>query len=387
MTQHPLDITETLASVSRPIEAANGLPNACYTDEGVAETEREAVFFANWAAVGFAHQVANNGDVAPIDFLGQPLLLSRDHQGVLRVFQNVCRHRGMILVEEAGNRPRALRCPYHAWCYELDGRLRTTPHVGGPGRNRHDAIDRKALGLIEVRSTVWLGVVFVNIDGKAPPFEDYAAEARARWAEFDRPLHFAGPESGFTLEVACNWKLAVENYCESYHLPWVHPGLNSYSRLEDHYHIEGEGFSGQGTTVYRPMLAEDGRRFPPIEGLAEKWAEGAEYITLYPNVLLGVHKDHTFAIVLEPRGVAETREHVAILFPDESVAEEAYRPMRDRNATMWREVFEEDIFVVEGMQRGRRASGFDGGRFSPVMDGPTHAFHRWVADALARHVP
>jgi phenylpropionate dioxygenase-like ring-hydroxylating dioxygenase large terminal subunit len=258
------------------------------------------VFFRNWAGIGFAADVPESGDARPLSFLGQPLLMLRDREGTLRVFFNVCRHRGMILVDKPGKIQRAIRCPYHSWCYELDGRLRTTPHVGGPGTNRHDAIHREELGLVEVRSHECLGVVFVNIDGQAPAFEDYAAGIRARWAEFDRPLHFA-PDGGFTLEVACNWKLAVENYCESYHLPWVHPGLNSYSRLEDHYHIETAGaFSGQGTRVYRPMLAEDGRRFPEFSGLTEQWREGAEYISLYPNVLLGVHKDHTFAIVLEP---------------------------------------------------------------------------------------
>ncbi|MEM6487032.1 MAG: RHO alpha subunit C-terminal catalytic domain-containing protein, partial [Pseudomonadota bacterium] len=172
-------------------------------------------------------------------------------------------------------------------------------------------------------------------------------------------------------------------YCESYHLPWVHPGLNSYSRLEDHYHIEDEGFSGQGTRAYRPMLSEDGARFPPIEGIDRVWDEGAEYIALYPNVLLGVHKDHAFAIVLEPKAPGRTLEHVAILYPDAAVADAGFATMRTRNAEMWREVFEEDVFVVEGMQRGRHASGFDGGRFSPAMDGPTHAFHRWVAGRLA----
>ncbi|MEO0819246.1 MAG: aromatic ring-hydroxylating dioxygenase subunit alpha [Pseudomonadota bacterium] len=377
-------IDQDLAAVARPIAEARGLPNAYYTDPALAEQERRAVFFANWAGLAFAHEVPGPGDVKPVSFLGQPLLLARDHHGNQRVFHNVCRHRGMILVEAAQTLPRAIRCPYHSWCYELDGRLRTTPHVGGPGTNRHDAIDRASLGLVEVRSAEWLGVVFVNLDGQAAPFEDYAAAARARWAEFDRPHHFAGPESAFTLEVKSNWKLAVENYCESYHLPWVHPGLNSYSRLEDHYHIEEEGFSGQGTTVYRPMLAEDGRRFPPIPGLAEKWEQGAEYIALYPNVLLGVHKDHAFGIILEPAGLEATREHVAILFPDAGVAEAAFEPMRRRNAQMWREVFEEDIFVVEGMQRGRHAAGFDGGRFSPAMDGPTHAFHRWIAAQYAQ---
>ena len=383
MTLHPSD----LSAVTRPVETANGLPNALYTDEALFRVEAERVFFRNWAAIGTAGAVPEPGDARPITFLGQPLVMVRDLEGRLRVFQNVCRHRGMILVQQPGKIRRAIRCPYHSWCYELDGRLRTTPHVGGPGTNRHDAIDRESLGLIEVRSHEWLGVVFVNIDGNAPAFEDDAAEAMARWAEFDRPLHTA-PDSAFTLEVATNWKLAVENYCESYHLPWVHPGLNSYSRLEDHYHVEAPGaFSGQGTRVYRPMLADDGRRFPLFEGLSEKWDEGAEYIALYPNVLLGVHKDHTFAIVLEPLGVERTVEHVTIFYTDDKVLGDDWTEMREKNAVMWKEVFVEDVFVVEGMQQGRHARGFDGGRFSPVMDSPTHCFHAWVATAMQEGAP
>ncbi|GMG84070.1 aromatic ring-hydroxylating dioxygenase subunit alpha [Paralimibaculum aggregatum] len=371
-----------LAAVSAPVEQARGLPNACYTDPAHFAREADAVFFASWAGLAFAADAPEPGDVKPVRFLGQPLLLARDREGVLRVFLNVCRHRGMILVEEAARLPRAIRCPYHSWCYELDGRLRTTPHVGGPGTNRHAAIDRAQLGLVEVRSHVWMGVVWVNLDGKAPEFETYAADLRARWAAFDRPLAFA-PDGAFELEVACNWKLAVENYCESYHLPWVHPGLNSYSRLEDHYNIEAPGtHSGQGTRAYRPMLAEDGRRFPVIAGLDAQWEEGAEYVALYPNVLLGVHKDHAFAILLCPQGPERTVERIAIGYFDTAVLGEDWAPMRARNAAMWKEVFEEDIFVVEGMQKGRHAGGFDGGRFSPVMDSPTHCFHAWVAERL-----
>ena len=379
MTLHAAD----LAAVTQPVSTARGLPNPFYVDQSVFEEEKKRVFFRNWAGLGFAKDVPEPGDALPIGFLGQPLVMVRDKDGTLRVFQNICRHRGMILIEKPGKIQRAIRCPYHSWCYELDGRLRTTPHVGGPGTNRHDDIKREDLGLIEVRSHEWLGVVFVNVDGQAPAFEEYAAEACARWSEYDRPLHFS-PDSEFTLEVASNWKLAVENYCESYHLPWVHPGLNSYSRLEDHYHIEESGkFSGQGTMVYRPMLSDDGRRFPEFPDLAEKWNEGAEYISLYPNVLLGVHKDHTFAIVLEPVAIDRTVEHVAIFYADATVLGDTYAGMRQKNATMWKDVFVEDIFVVEGMQKGRHASGFDGGKFSPVMDSPTHMFHHWVASQIA----
>ncbi|MEM9736844.1 MAG: aromatic ring-hydroxylating dioxygenase subunit alpha, partial [Pseudomonadota bacterium] len=345
MTLHPTDLA-ALSHVTRPVSEARGLPNRFYTDAELFEVEKERVFFRNWAAIGFTSDVPEPGWAKPITFLGQPLLMVRDRAGVLRVFQNVCRHRGMILVDEAGPIRRAIRCPYHSWCYELSGELRTTPHVGGPGTNRHDDIDRATLGLIEVRSAEWLGVVFVNIDGQAPEFDVWAAKAKARWAEFDRPVHHGGAEGMFTLDVASNWKLAVENYCESYHLPWVHPGLNSYSRLEDHYHVEEPGaFSGQGTRVYRPMLAEDGRRFPVIPGLGAQWEEGAEYIALYPNVLLGVHKDHSFGIVLEPQACDRTVERVGLFYTEPGVAEPPFAEMRQKLVTMWKEVFEEDIFV------------------------------------------
>ena len=179
-----------------------------------------------------------------------------------------------------------------------------------------------------------------------------------------------------------NWKLAVENYCESYHLPWVHPGLNSYSRLEDHYNInEPDQYSGQGTLVYRQFEGENGARFPDFAGLSDKWNEGAEYITLYPNVLMAAQRDHGYAIILEPKGIAETEEHVHIYY----AAPEVDTDMRVKNTELWRGVFEEDIFVVEGMQAGRYGPGFDGGRFSPAMDGPTHCFHAWVAQRILDH--
>ena len=371
---------QTLDAVRQPIEQARGLPNAHYTDPAVFEAEKHAVLFASWAGLGVTADVPEVGDAKPVEFLGIPLLLVRDRTGQVRVFQNICRHRGMILVAEPRKIEGAIRCPYHSWCYSTDGKLISTPHVGGPGHNTHEAIDKSLLGLIEVRSHIWFNTVFVNIDGNAAPFEEVHADLIARWADFDQPMYHGGTESGFTLAVNTNWKLAVENYCESYHLPWVHPGLNSYSRLEDHYHINEPGkYSGQGTTVYRQLTGDDGATFPDFAGLDEKWGEGGEYVTVYPNVLLGVQRDHAFVIVLEPQTHDTTQEHVHIFYATNAIDD----ALRTKNAIQWRGVFEEDIFVVEGMQKGRSAPGFDGGRFSPAMDGPTHCFHDWVAGKLA----
>lgn len=374
-----------LSDVLNPVASARGLPNAHYVSDETYATERESVLFANWSAIGFAKDLAE-GEAMPIDFVGLPLVAVRNGKGAVKVFQNTCRHRGMILVDEKKKVGGVIRCPYHSWCYALTGELVATPHVGGPGHNTHAEIRREDLGLVEIRSHVWRDVIFVNVSGSAPAFEEYAAGAIARWGEFEgQPLVAGGDESAFSFDVACNWKLAVENYCESYHLPWIHPGLNSYSRLEDHYNIEEMGkFSGQGTLVYRPMISADGRRFPDFAKLSAKWDAGAEYIALYPNTLLGVHRDHAYAIILEPVAKDRTIEHVALYYASEQAAAgEGWAAMRKRNAEMWHEVFAEDLFVVEGMQKGRNGVHFDGGKFSPAMDGPTHCFHHWVASQIS----
>jgi len=375
----PAPFASDLSAVRRPLAEANGLPNAHYLDPAVYAEERDTLFFASWAGLAAAAEVPEPGDAMPIDFLGLPLLLLRDRSGQVRVFQNICRHRGMILVDAPRRIEGAIRCPYHSWCYATDGRLVATPHVGGPGQNTADGIDRTTLGLVEVRSHLWFGVVWINVSGDAPAFEDANDELLARWQEFDQPLHHGGADSTFTLRLAANWKLAIENYAESYHLPWVHPGLNAISRLEDHYHIEAPGrFSGQGTLVYRQLTGPEGQRFPDFAGLSAQWDTGAEYVNAFPNVMLGAHRDHCYAIILRPDGAGCTEEHVHIFYasPDTDAA------LRTRNAAQWKGVFEEDIFVVEGMQKGRNAVGFDGGRFSPAMDGPTHVFHDWVAGRL-----
>ena len=371
-----------LSAVRRSVDTAQGLPNAYYIDPTVWEEEKKAVLFASWAGLSVAADVPENGDAKPIEFLGMPLLLVRDRSGEVRVFQNICRHRGMILVQEPRKIEGAIRCPYHSWCYSTDGRLVSTPHVGGPGQNKHEAIVKEDLGLIEVRSHIWRDVVFINVDGNAAPFEEVHADLIARWSEHEQPLYHGGADSFFHLDVQTNWKLAVENYCESYHLPWVHPGLNSYSRLEDHYHIEAKGqYSGQGTLVYRQLRGVNEEVFPDFPNLSEKWDEGAEYVAVYPNVLLGVQRDHAFAIILEPKAQDRTVEHIHLYYSQPNTDE----GMRAKNAALWKTVFEEDVFVVEGMQKGRLAPHFDGGRFSPAMDGPTHCFHDWVAGKFEEH--
>ncbi len=371
-----------LSSVIKPLNTAKGLPNEHYIDDKIFQEEKESVLFSNWSAIGFAKDTPKVGDVNPTTFLGMPLLVVRDNDKKVRVYQNTCRHRGMVLISERRNIRGTIRCPYHSWCYGLDGQLRSTPHVGGPGQNTHPDIKRNELGLVEIRSHVFMDVVFVNISNNAASFEEVHSDIINQWQEFDKPLYH-NEDSSFELTVKSNWKLAVENYCESYHLPWVHPGLNLVSRLEDHYHIENTlKYSGQGSYVYSQLKGKDNEVFPDFDGLKKKWNTASEYISLYPNVLLGVHRDHTYAIILEPKSTNKTREHVAIYYASAEATKARFKDLRIKNKSFWEDVFKEDIFVVEGMQEGRNGKFFDGGKFSPVMDGPTHLFHEWVATQI-----
>ncbi|MEO1143638.1 MAG: RHO alpha subunit C-terminal catalytic domain-containing protein, partial [Pseudomonadota bacterium] len=129
---------------------------------------------------------------------------------------------------------------------------------------------------------------------------------------------------------------------------------------------------------------DNGKNFAFFDDLSERWNKEAEYLAFYPNVLLGVHKDHTFGIILEPQSAQQTLEHVEIYYASQDAIEEPCEHMRETNASFWKNVFSEDIGVCEAMQEGRKADGFDGGHFSPVMDESTHHFHGWIARQLLK---
>ena len=366
---------------------ARGLPNIAYTDPAFAARERDTLFANTWTCVGFRSDLPGGPAVQPVDLLGIPLLIVCDQSDELQVFHNVCSHRGQVLVSEAGKLDGAIRCPYHRWTYHLDGSLRGTPCIGGPGVHEVAGFDKSQHGLKRVRTAEWLGMIFVNLSGQAEDFGDYLAPVCQRWETFvgARGLQALrpAPDGGLSMVVQANWKLAVENYCESYHLPWVHPGLNSYSRLEDHYNILIPGScAGQGTYVY-DFASRAGVTLPGFPDWPADKRKHAEYVALFPNVLLGLQIDHLFVMLLEPQAHDHTRERVQIYYIGDTADAHEHAAARNKVHEGWREVFAEDVWAVEGLQRGRHSPGFDGGVFSPVMDTPTHAFHCWAAARLS----
>jgi len=377
--------------VKNPIEKAHGLPNECYLSDDYLEFEKEKVFKNNWTMIGVASSVPNPGDAKPFNLLDIPILIVRNKDNEIKVFHNVCSHRGFKLVDQECKLKNVIRCPYHSWSYDFNGKLAVTPHIGGLGKHEVEGFDKNNSNLKEIRSKVWMDLIFININSNAKPFEEFIKPLEDRWSKFiskkDQQLIRHASDNGyFNMIVNSNWKFAIENYCESYHLPWIHPELNRVSNISDHYHIEDENFnfSGQGSDKYSQQF--DGNiKFKCFPNWPSDVSEKSEYVSLYPNVMLGIHIDHFYAFWLEPISNNQTKEHFELYYiGDESASSKEFKGIREKNFAFWQEVMNEDVTAIEGMQKGRSSPAYNGGNFSPVMDTPTLMFHKWVATNLTK---
>ena len=363
-----------LDGVRRSIEETRCLPGEAYTNERFLELERRTLFLYRWICVGLVDDVPEPGDATPLEIGGMSVIMTRDATGAVHVFHNYCRHRGLkILTRPVRGRSRFI-CPYHAWTYALDGRLLRAPHFDGPGRHRTDPVD----GLSRVRSAVWHRLVFVNLSGDAPEFADYIAPLERRWASYD--LSILRRAESRSCDIAANWKLAVENFIDYYHLPTVHKALNSYSAMEDHYPIrQGDGFFGQGNASYAPSDEATGG-LPAFPGLDAAERAVTEAICLFPNLLVTLFDDNLRIILVEPKGAGRCRERIEVfVVGDEAMALEL-APMRHALVERFQSFNVEDIAIVESLQNAFATTAFDGGHLSPAFDGNIHHFHRLIAE-------
>ena len=205
-----------------------------------------------------------------------------------------------------------------------------------------------------------MDIIFVNINSNELDFDQYIKPLEERWSKFinkdDQSLIVKSDDYGyFSLEVKTNWKFAIENYCESYHLPTIHPELNKISNINDHYHIQGlpNRFAGQGTTNYNPEF-KGKKKFPSFPNWPKNKENIAEYVALFPNVMLGIHKDHYYAYWLEPIDHENTLEHMEIYYVGEKAAKsEKFKSLRKQNHKLWEDIQKEDVDIIQRMQIGR----------------------------------
>ncbi len=217
-----------------PFGEARALPLGAFDDPEVAALERERIFYRDWMALCNEAALPDPGDYFAIDLIDEPILVIRDESGALRALSNVCRHRGTAILEEGYGNSSTLVCPYHAWSYDTKGQLLATPHSGDT------VIERSEHCLPEFPLEVWHGIVFVNLDKQAEPLTPQLAgleEALARYG-LDRGRASNAPQEFHPCP--SNWKFAVENQIECYHLFQTHRNtLEPYSPTLGNFNVAG----------------------------------------------------------------------------------------------------------------------------------------------------
>ena len=334
------------------------LPAEWYTDPAIHRRERAAIFARNWCLFGPEAELANPGDYRAAVINGWPLFVIRGHDGVLRGFHNVCRHRAAAILADGAGACNMLRCPYHAWSYDLEGRLKAAPDFGDdPDFHKAD------FGLFALWVETWNGLVFFRIDHDGDDLMTWLGDIPALCKKFPGPADLAYHDS-FTITGAANWKTYCDNTVEGYHLSMIHPSL-ARALVKDQVEIKPYD---QGRTVAFHVKYE-------AQGTTLRGAEGLWFYR-FPG-FQAVLGDRGFkAERIEPVGPGRLRTDNWSWFGD--------LPEAERSAAFqWaQDIVHEDLGVCTTVQRNLEAGVYTTGVLSPAHESNTMRFQQLVREAV-----
>ena len=351
------------------IRRASTLPARLYVDPVYLELERERIFAHSWQLVGRLDQVAETGSFFTAEVGNDSIVVLRDG-AVLRSFYNVCLHRAGPVAHGCGKR-QTLQCKYHGWTYTLKGELLRAPEMGDVER-----FTPEDMRLRPIAVDTWGPLVFVNLDGKAPPLSEFLEDIPSRVAAFDcESMRYVMRKE---YELACNWKVYVDNYLEGYHIPVVHPSLHKEIDY-DSYRVEPHRYSSIQHAPLRAMPAGAGgeRKYDPSKtNVAE-----AVYGWLFPNIMLNVYMGQMQTNVVLP--VAHDRTVVVFeWFATNPPADVATDAEWSRLVAFSDEIQDEDVEICETVQRNLRSRVYDRGRYSAARENGVHHFHSLLHEFL-----
>jgi choline monooxygenase len=348
------------------IERASTIPARLYTDPVVLALEEERVFGRTWQLAGHAARVRESGQYFTCDIAGDAIVVLRDRD-TLRAFHNVCLHRAGPIAAGCGQR-QTLQCRYHGWTYKLDGSLLRTP-----GMDEARNFRAEDMHLVPVQVSAWGPFVFVNLDLKAPPLAHFLEDLVTR-VPFDPAVTYACIDRR-EYDVACNWKVYVDNYLEGYHIPLVHPTL--HKELDDkRYRVEPRRYYSIQHAPLRGASASDADRLYRPDAANE----AADYFWIFPNIMLNVYFGQLQTNVVIPRGP----DHTTVVF-EWFALDQGVDPAGEdwaRRVAFSDTVQDEDRAICEVVQRNLRSRVYDRGRYAPRQEQGVHHFHALLHEFL-----
>lgn len=357
----------------QPLDRAETMPPWCYSAPSFFEREVDTIFRRTWNFIGRADELAKVGDFMALDLFGEPVFLVRGSDGEVRAFLNVCRHRGARLVCETGHKS-AIACPYHGWTYGLDGVLRGAPGMEGVADFR-----REDYGLIPLRLDSWEGFLFLDLSGEAPPLADHLGNLPDAFRSYNFADFVCVKRTEYDL--ACNWKIYIENAMEDYHTATVHRksiGTQETTR---------EDVAGEWDAIHMPaadtiaILPGDTTPFPHVPSLAGKPASGTFFTVIYPNTFFASTHDCMWWLNAVPVAADRTRVIHGACFPRATTERADFAEVVPRYFKRWEKSLTEDNDISEVQQIGLNSRLGLPGRFS-LKEPIVHALDNWVIERV-----
>ncbi len=354
-----------LARVRREYRAASLLPARTYQDPAVLEWEREHIVRRDWVLVAREEDVLEPTSFRLVDIDGENVIIVRGRDGVVRAFYNVCRHRGTAVEERECGTAVRFQCPYHAWIYDLEGRLVRAKHT-----EDLEDFSLETFGLTPIRVETWQGFVFLCFADEAvtPPLAVQLGDLQDQFERFDFTTLRVAKRIDY--DVAANWKFIAENYSECYHCPGVHPQLNKLTPYDLGADFDPDG-AWQGGYMElvdgAETMALDGGHGsrhgrPPMCGITTEDEERIYYYVLWPLTFLSIHPDYLLVHRLEPLDADRTRVVCEWLFEADTIARPDFDPSEP--IEFWDLTNRQDWHVCELQQRGTRSRSWTAGRYS-----------------------
>ncbi|MBX2859186.1 MAG: aromatic ring-hydroxylating dioxygenase subunit alpha [Cellvibrionaceae bacterium] len=355
-----------------------GMPGAVFKDPEIFDRETKTVFRNGWASVASVQQLKEPGDIIPIKIAGFSLLIMKDARGEIGVFHNVCRHKGAPLIDKPCNK-RVVVCPYHRWSFQTNGEFIGAPCFYRDQSKQMPSEEKAGKGLLAVRFAIWWDTIFVNISGEAEPFEEFIRPLNDLLSDYDsQNLNMI---SSTEYESSSNWKLAVDNFLDGYHVPFVHSQavtLKAVLKQEDLFLSDdivglrlANGASDKPAKTDKPL--------PHFAGLPEEKTGMQQWFGIFPNTLFFVDPRWMQMILIRPEAADYSTETLSLYTVSKEAASDEYKEQRENLSVVLNEVNRQDIELLDKLQHSRTREAADQGTLVEAWDQVAIGFHKaWL---------
>jgi nitrite reductase/ring-hydroxylating ferredoxin subunit len=366
-----------LESSTTALEQAETLPPACYTDAAFYDFEVRALFDREWLCVGRLEWVKEPGDYFTTQIVGEPIVVARGRDGVVRAMSSVCQHRAMLVAEGKGN-TRGFVCPYHHWVYGLDGRL-----VNAPAMERTCDFDKKAVALPSFKLETWLGFIFINFDQDAAPLAPRLKAVEAAVAGYDLAhAEPAGPV--MTGQFAWNWKVMFENNNDGYHASRLHQGPLHDFIPSDRAEFPDADPADAGFLRYNATLHPDASFNPTQRAVLPVFPKltvddraRMTFANVPPTLSLVLTSDAAIFLILRATGPETMEQDTGVLVAPGAVDDPAFAHRLEMIMTSAGKIIAQDMHVDGLVQKGLRSRFAIRGRYS-WQEGAQAQFNQWL---------